>query len=99
MAARCERQTVTPSPKTAHLARRAVGTVPAREGTSTPSTSRRSWRSANLARRRQGRQRAVAMFALRLGRVSVGAIAATFGTSRGSVYTRLHRLRVGFYTP
>ena len=59
--------------------------------------NRRSWRRANDARLRRGRKKAIAMFTLKLNRVPLQAIAETFGTTRGAVYVRLHRLRSGFY--
>ena len=65
-------------------------TVPARE-------NRRSWRRANEARLRRGRKNAIAMFVLKkLNRLPGHAIADAFGTSRGAVYVRLHRLRSGY---
>jgi DNA-directed RNA polymerase specialized sigma24 family protein len=60
-------------------------------------TSRRSWQSANQARRKLGRRKAVAMLALKLSRLSGREIADLFGTTRGNVYVRLHRFRRGRY--
>jgi CRP-like cAMP-binding protein len=51
------------------------------------------WRAANVARRRQGRSKAVQMLALRLSRYRAADIAQMFGTTREAVYQRLYRLR------
>src|SRR5262245_44354789 len=71
-------------------------TVQARDPVSA-SPSRRSWRAANQARRRLGRRKAVAMLAMKISRLSGQEIADAFGTTRGSVYARLHRFRRGRY--
>jgi hypothetical protein len=76
--------------------RNGMWTVPARDGGSQRGTAPRSrpgWARANAARRMYGRRRAVRMLAMRLLGANGNDIAAVFGTSRGAVYTRLHRLR------
>jgi len=62
------------------------------------SVSSRSWQAANQTRRRLGRRKAIVMLVMKVSRLSGQEIADLFGTTRGSVYVRLHRLRSGRYT-
>jgi hypothetical protein len=70
------------------------GTVDARK--SRPKT-RRSWKAANMARRRSGRRLAMKMLILGLSHYRASAIAEMFGSTRGAVSQRLYRLRRGQY--
>jgi hypothetical protein len=62
-----------------------------------PVRTQHGWSAANGARRKYGRRTAIAMLALKISRHSGQDIAVLFGTSRGAVYARLHRLRRGLY--
>jgi DNA-directed RNA polymerase specialized sigma24 family protein len=55
-------------------------------------------RPAARARRKRGRRKAVAMLGMKISGLSGQEIAKLFGTTRGNVYVRLHRLRRGRYT-
>jgi hypothetical protein len=68
-------------------------TVDARD----PVRIQHGWSAANRARRKYGRSTAIAMLALKISRQSGQDIAILFGTTRGAVYARLHRLRRGHY--